>query len=58
MLSIKGHRKTSNLKYTRACSTACPVEGQCHEFDGGGQCIGRWGVNTVKTLKLEKGGGA
>jgi len=23
---------------------------------GGGQCIGRWGVNTVKTLKFEKGG--
>jgi len=25
---------------------------------GGGQCIGRWGINTVKTLKFEKGGGA
>jgi len=24
---------------------------------GGGQCIGRWGVNTVKTLRFEKGGG-
>jgi len=22
-----------------------------------GQCIGRWGVSTVKTLKSEKGGG-
>jgi len=24
----------------------------------GGQCIGRWGVNTVKTPKYEKGEGA
>jgi len=24
----------------------------------GGQCIGRWGVNTVKTQQFEKGGGA
>jgi len=24
----------------------------------GGQCIRRWGVNTVKTLNFEKGGGA
>jgi len=25
---------------------------------GGGQCIGKWGVNTVKTLKFEIGGAA
>jgi len=30
-----------------------------HEFEREeGQCIGRWGVNTVKILKVEKGGGA
>jgi len=31
-------------------------EGWCHELKhgGGGQCIGRWGVNTAKTLKILK----
>jgi len=34
-------------------------QGWRHEFEvGGAQCIGRWGgVNTVKTLIFEKGGG-
>jgi len=34
-------------------------QGRRHEFEGGrgGQCIGRWLVNTVKTLKFEKRGG-
>jgi len=33
-----------------------PKEGTTN-LQVGGQCIGRWGVNTVKTLKFEKGGG-
>jgi len=33
------------------------MQGWRHKSEGGGgQCIGRWGVNTVKTLKCEKGG--
>jgi len=36
------------------------MQGRRHKFEGGGgRCIGRWGgVNTVKILKFEKGGGA
>jgi len=34
-------------------------QGRRHESEGGGggQCIGRCGVNTVKTRTVEKGGG-
>jgi len=34
------------------------AQGRRHEFDCGGQYIGRCGVNTVKTLTFEKGEGA
>jgi len=43
------------------CSLVLGREGEQgwpHEFEGVGQCIGRWGgVNTVEILKFEKGGG-
>jgi len=33
------------------------MKGGAMNLKVGGQCIGRWGVNTVKTLKFEKKSG-
>jgi len=35
-------------------SVGPPVKGGATNLKVGGQCIGRWGVNTLKTLKFEK----
>jgi len=40
-----------------ACLFRHTCKGVARNLKVGDQCIGRWAVNTVKTLKLERGGG-
>jgi len=43
--------------YVQYSPTAGPTnKGGATNMKVGGQCIGRWGVNIVKTQKFEKGG--
>jgi len=52
------HSGPERVRKSLYSTTVHQKQGWPHTFEGGGQSIGRLGVNTVKILNFEKGGGS